>query len=91
MAVSPPAFVQLSVPAVGEPLVVARVTDPLNVVTRLLPESNTPTTGEVVKVLVPMALPTGDVVNTSWVAAPVASEKVVEVAPLTPLEVALRV
>ena len=37
-----------------------------------------------------MALPTGDVVNTSWVADPVANEKVVEVAPLSPLEAALR-
>ena len=69
----------------------ARVTVPLNPVTRLPPESNRPTTGDVAKVVVPMALPIGDVVNTSWVAEPVASEKVgLEVAPVSPLEVALR-
>ena len=81
---------QLRVPAAGEPLVVARVTVPLNAVTRLPPESNRPTTGDVTKVVVPTALPTGDVVNSSWVAAPVAREKGLEVAAVTPLLVALR-
>jgi hypothetical protein len=91
VAVRPPAFVQLRVPEAGEPLVVARVTVPLNAVTRLLPESNTPTTGEVAKVVVPMALPLGEVVNTNWVADPVESEKVgLEVAPVSPLDAALR-
>ena len=90
MAVSPPEFVQLRVPAAGEPLVLARVTVPLNAVTRLSPESNTPTTGDVAKVVLPMALPTGAVVNSSWVADPTASEKVLEVAPVSPLEAALR-
>ena len=90
MAVSPPAFVQLRDPAAGEPLVLAKVTDPLKAVTWLLPESNTPTTGDVAKLVVPMALPTGEVVNTSWVAEPVASEKVLEVAEVSPLAAAVR-
>ena len=78
VAVSPPAFVQLRVPAAGEPLVVARVTVPLNAVTRLPPESNTPTVGDVAKVVVPIALPTGGVVNTSWVPAPVETVMVLD-------------
>ena len=84
-------FVQLRVPVVGEPLVVARVTVPLNAVNKFPPESNTPTAGDVANVVLPMALPTGDVVNANWVAAPVESEKVLEVAPLSPLEAALKV
>jgi hypothetical protein len=91
VAVSPPEFVQLRVPEVGEPLVVASVTVPLNAVNRLPAESNTPTAGDVAKVVVPMALPTGDVVNANWVADPVPSENVgLEVAVARPPELALR-
>ena len=91
LAVSPPAFVQLRVPAAGEPLVVARVTVPLNPVTRLPPESTTPTVGDVAKVVVPIALPTGGVVMTSWVAAPVDMVMFDEAADVKPSPVKVRV
>ena len=58
-------------------------------VTTLPPESSTWTTGWALKATPLVELP-GDVVNTSWVAAPVASEKELEVAPVSPLVVALR-
>ena len=77
--------VQFSVP--DEELSKMEADDPA---TTLPPESSTLTTGWALKATPLVELP-GEVVNTSWVAAPVASEKVVEVAPLTPLEVALRV
>jgi len=91
VAVSPPAFAQLRVPETGEPLVLARVTVPLNAVTRLSPESKTPTTGDVAKVVVPVALPTGDVVKTSWVAAPVDMAMLDELAEVKPSPVKLKV
>ena len=59
-------------------------------VTTLPPESSTWTTGWAAKATPLVELP-GDVVNASWVAAPVESEKVLEVAPLSPLEAALKV
>ena len=59
-------------------------------VTTLLPESSTLTTGWALKATPLVELP-GDVVNTSWVAAPVASVKVgLEVALVSPLLVAVR-
>ena len=58
--------------------------------TTLPPESSTLTTGWALKATPLVELP-GDVVNTSWVAEPAASEKVgLEVAPVSPVEAALR-
>jgi hypothetical protein len=57
--------------------------------TTLPPESSTWTTGWVLKATPLVELP-GDAVNTNWVAAPVASEKVLEVAPANPLLAALK-
>ena len=60
------------------------------VVTTLPPESSTWSAGWALKATPFVELP-GDVVNTSWVAAPTASEKVgLEVALISPLEAALR-
>ena len=59
-------------------------------VTTLPPESSTLTTGWVLKATPLVELP-GEVVNTSWVAEPVASEKVgLEVALVSPVLVALK-
>ena len=58
--------------------------------TTLPPESSTLTTGWALKATPLVELP-GEVVNTSLVAAPTASVKVgLEVAPVSPVEAALR-
>jgi hypothetical protein len=64
--------------------------DALEPVTTLPLASSTLTTGWALKATPLVELP-GDVVNTSWVADPVAIEKEFEVAPLKPLEAALSV
>ena len=53
-------------------------------VTTLPPESSTLTTGWALKATPLVELP-GEVVNTSWVADPVASEKLPEVAVVSPV------
>src|ERR1700722_5975760 len=58
-------------------------------VTTFPPESSTLTTGWAPKAT-PLVELLGDVVNTSWVADPVASAKVFEVSPLSPVAAALR-
>ena len=79
--------VQFSVP---EPDAMDSETDALEEVTTLPPESSTSTTGWDPNVT-PLAVVAGVVLNTSWVAGPVASEKVgLEVAPASPVEAALR-
>ena len=77
--------VQVSVPDEG-----VREIEALEEVTTLPPESSTLTTGWALKATPLVELP-GDVVKSSWAAAPIASEKVgLEVAPGSPLLVALR-
>ena len=77
--------VQLSAPDEG-----VSEMEALEEATTLPPESSTLTTGWALKATPLVELP-GEVVNTSWVADPVASEKVgLEVAPLRPVLLALR-
>src|ERR1700728_837584 len=77
-------------PRVPAPEARPKVIEALGEVTTLPPESSTLTTGWALKATPLVELP-GEVVNTSWVADPVASEKVgLEVAPLSPVEAALR-
>ncbi len=63
-----PVFEHASVPAPG-PELTARVTLPVSLTTLPL-ASSTLTTGEVVKFVPSVTLPTGSVVKTSWLAAP---------------------
>ena len=75
--------VQLSVPDDGVSVIEAEE------LTTLPPESSTLTTGWLVKFTPLVELP-GEVVNTTWLAEPVASEKVgLEVAPVSPVAAAL--
>ena len=77
-------------PSVPAPEARDRETEALEPVTTLPPESSTLTTGWALKAT-PLAVVPGVAVNTSWVADPTASEKVgLEVAPVSPLEAALR-
>jgi hypothetical protein len=77
--------VQLSVPDEG--VSVMEADEP---VTTLPPESSTLTTGWTLKATPLVELP-GDVEKSSWAADPVAREKVgLEVAPVSPIEAALK-
>ena len=80
-------MVQFSVPV---PEAMDRATEADEEVTTLPPESSTWTTGWALKATPLVELP-GEVVKTSWVADPTASEKVgLEVAPVSPVLLALR-
>ena len=74
--------VQLSVPDDGVSVIEAEE------LTTLPPESSTLTTGWLVKFTPLVELP-GEVVNTKWLADPVASEKLLEVAEVRPVAAAL--
>ena len=79
--------VQSSVPV---PLATARVTDAAEVVAVLPAESWTVTLGCVVRA-VPLSAPDGWAVMTSLVATPADSTKLVEVAVVSPVALAVRV
>ena len=84
-----PVFEHASVPAPG-PELTARVTLPVSLTTLPL-ASSTLTTGEVVKFVPSVTLPTGSVVKTNWLADPTLITTLEEVPVVSPLRVAFSV